>query len=87
MKFSRQKNCFYNAALNYGYAIIRASIARTLCCFGFLPAFGLCHQNELNSFNLADDIIEPYRPLVDAYVLKCYPLDKNQDTSSSLKSA
>jgi CRISPR-associated protein Cas1 len=71
--FSRQQENFYNAALNYGYAVIRASIARSLCSYGFLPAFGLFHHNELNSFNLADDLIEPYRPLLDAYVLKCFP--------------
>jgi CRISP-associated protein Cas1 len=77
-KFSRQQNCFHNAALNYGYAVIRAAIARTLCGYGFLPAFGLFHHNELNSFNLADDIIESYRPFVDAHVLKCYPIENGE---------
>ena len=57
-----------NAALNYGYAIVRAAIARELVQFGFIPALGIHHCSELNAFNLADDLIEPFRPFVDAYV-------------------
>ena len=56
-----------NAALNYGYAIIRAAIARELTYFGFQPALGLFHHSELNSFNLADDLLEPFRPFVDGW--------------------
>lgn len=55
-----------NSALNYGYAILRGMVARALVGVGFLPAFGLHHCNELNALNLADDIIEPFRPFVDA---------------------
>lgn len=57
-----------NAALNYGYAILRAAIARSLAVHGFLPCLGLHHKSELNAFNLADDLIEPFRPLVDRAV-------------------
>ena len=57
-----------NAALNYGYAILRAAIARELVQFGFIPALGIHHCSELNAFNLADDLIEPFRPFVDAYI-------------------
>lgn len=57
-----------NAALNYGYAILRGYIARTLASYGFLPQLGLNHKSELNAFNLADDLIEPFRPVVDCYV-------------------
>ncbi len=57
-----------NAALNYGYAILRGIISRTLTVYGFLPCLGLHHKSELNRFNLADDLIEPFRPLVDAVV-------------------
>lgn len=71
--FFRHQNRFYNAILNYGYAVLRAALARTVCAYGFLPAFGLFHHNELNSFNLVDDLLEPYRPLVDAYVYSSYP--------------
>ena len=67
--FSRKHARFHNAALNYGYAIIRAAIARSLVAYGFLTALGLHHHSEQNSFNLADDLIEPFRPLLDHYLL------------------
>lgn len=54
-----------NSRLNYGYAIVRSAIARALVCTGFHPAFGIHHNNQLNAFNLADDLIEPYRAMVD----------------------
>lgn len=57
-----------NAALNYGYAIVRAAVARSVSVYGLLPCLGLHHRSELNSFNLADDLIEPFRPLVDRTV-------------------
>jgi len=59
-----------NAALNYGYAILRGCVARSLVVYGFLPAFGLHHHSALNQFNLADDLIEPFRPLVDLFVAR-----------------
>ena len=57
-----------NGALNYGYAILRGCMARCLCAYGFLPWHGLHHCSELNQFNLADDLMEPYRPVVDLFV-------------------
>jgi len=57
-----------NALLNYGYAILRAAIARALVAAGLLPALGLHHHNRANAFCLADDLIEPLRPLVDRRV-------------------
>ncbi len=54
-----------NSRLNYGYAIVRSAIARDLCRVGFHPTFGIHHDNQLNAFNLADDLIEPFRPMVD----------------------
>ncbi len=59
-----------NIALNYGYSIIRSSIARHIVAYGLNPSFGMWHSSELNAFNLADDFIEPFRPLVDKYVFK-----------------
>lgn len=66
--FRRHGEDLTNAALNYGYAILRAAIARELVHFGFIPALGIHHCSELNAFNLADDLIEPFRPFVDTYV-------------------
>ena len=57
-----------NSALNYGYAILRGCMARYLAVYGFMPSLGLHHKSELNSFNLADDMMEPFRPVVDLLV-------------------
>ena len=54
-----------NSCLNYGYSIIRNSLSRALMAGGFLLAFGLHHRSRFNAFNLADDLIEPFRPMVD----------------------
>lgn len=54
-----------DGALDYGYAVVRAAVARSLVAHGLNPALGLQHCSELNAFNLADDLIEPFRPLVD----------------------
>ncbi len=66
--FHRQQTCWQNAALNYGYALLRGAIARGLVAHGFHPSLGLWHSNEQNAFNLADDLIEPFRPLIDLHV-------------------
>jgi CRISPR-associated protein Cas1 len=68
--FSRNDDSFLNAAFDYGYSIIRSSLARFLVSHGFLTAFGLHHRNERNPFNLADDLVEPFRPILDAYVME-----------------
>jgi CRISPR-associated protein Cas1 len=57
-----------NALLNYGYAVLRAALARAIVGAGLLPALGLHHANRSNAFCLADDLVEPVRPLVDAKV-------------------
>lgn len=67
--FHRQKDCLQNACLNYGYSIIRGLVARSLVANGFLPCLGLFHCSELNAFNLADDVMEPFRPFVDQWVV------------------
>ena len=54
-----------NSCLNYGYAVLRSAITRSLIGCGFIVAIGIHHHSQLNSFNLADDIIEPWRPMVD----------------------
>jgi CRISPR-associated protein Cas1 len=57
-----------NMRLNYGYAVLRACVARAIVGSGFLPAFGLHHASVTNPFNLADDLVEPFRPFVDHIV-------------------
>jgi CRISPR-associated protein Cas1 len=61
-----------NALLNYGYAILRAAVARAIVAAGLLPALGLQHTQRGNPFCLADDLLEPLRPLVDARVRALY---------------
>ncbi len=66
--FHRSQECWANAALDYGYAVVRGVIARGLVAHGFHPSIGLFHASEQNAFNLADDLIEPYRAIVDLHV-------------------
>lgn len=66
--FSRDYDNIYNTALNYGYSIIRGAIARTIVSYGYIPSVGIHHKSELNNYNLADDFIEPFRPVVDLWV-------------------
>ncbi len=71
-----------NAYLNYGYAVLRAIVARAVCAAGLHPSLGLHHHNRYDAFCLADDLMEPFRPLVDRAVVewmregkKCEELD------------
>ena len=59
-----------NNLLNYGYAILRAIIARALVSSGLLPTLGIHHHNRYNAYCLADDIMEPYRPYIDKYIVE-----------------
>lgn len=68
-KFLRDRDADgINALLNYGYAVMRASMSRNLCASGLNPALGIHHKNTLNPFCLADDFFEIYRPIVDCIV-------------------
>jgi CRISPR-associated protein Cas1 len=59
-----------NRFLNYGYAILRAIVARALCAAGLHPSFGLHHHHRNDAYCLADDVMEPFRPIVDAAVVR-----------------
>ncbi len=66
--FKRHTETKHNAALDYGYAIVRGTLAKFAASSGLVPCFGIHHCNELNSFNLIEDLIEPFRPFVDLIV-------------------
>ena len=66
--FKRHENSKQNALLDYGYAIIRGTLAKFAAASGLIPCFGVHHCNELNSFNLIEDLIEPFRPFVDLLI-------------------
>ena len=69
--FTREREGNYpNNLFNYGYAILRAVIARALVSSGLLPTLGIHHHNRYNAYCLADDIMEPYRPYVDRLVIQ-----------------
>ena len=77
-----------NNLLNYGYAILRAVIARSLVSSGLLPTLGIHHHNRYNAYCLADDVMEPYRPLVDSLVfciVNEYGGDMPEDITKELK--
>lgn len=84
--FRRNQNHFINAALDYGYAVMRGTIARALVAHGLLPSLGLFHASEQNAFNLADDIIEPFRPLVDLFVVN-FAVPDDQELQPEIKAA
>ena len=70
MDFSRNKECFINAALDYGYSIILSAFNREIVASGYFTQLGLCHRNPFNKFNLSSDFMEPFRILVDEEVYK-----------------
>ena len=79
--FTRRSDTYLNALLDYGYALIRSLIARTIIMYGYEPSIGLFHHSELNSYNLADDLFEPFRPLVDYYVVLYFQTDLEGELS------
>lgn len=85
--FHRSQNNWTNAALDYGYAVMRGACARALVAHGMLPSLGLFHSSEQNAFNLADDLIEPYRPVVDLHVAQHRPADETVELQPSEKVA
>ncbi|HYC39050.1 MAG TPA: type II CRISPR-associated endonuclease Cas1 [Chitinophagaceae bacterium] len=72
-----------NNLLNYGYAILRATVARALVGSGLLPTLGIFHRSRYNAFCLADDVMEPYRPFVDSVVRGIIDRTSNIETLTS----
>lgn len=67
--FYRSIDCIENAMLNYGYAVIRAYITRSIVSYGYNPSLGIFHKSEYNAFCLADDFLEIFRPIIDVYTV------------------
>jgi CRISPR-associated endonuclease Cas1 subtype II len=70
MDFTRTSENNINAALNYGYAIMMSAFSREIVSNGYITQIGIFHDNMFNKFNLASDLMEPFRPLVDRVVCK-----------------
>lgn len=68
--FRRERGAIdaFNSALNYGYIVLRSCLARTITAYGLHPAMGIGHRNQYNAFNLVDDCMEVYRPIIDLWV-------------------
>lgn len=73
MDFTRSQENSINAALNYGYALILSSFNREITANGYITQLGLFHDNMFNPYNLASDLMEPFRPIVDRRVLELKP--------------
>ena len=72
-EFTRTEESALNAALNYGYSIILSLFTREIVANGYITQIGLFHDNMFNQFNLACDLMEPFRPIVDRFVLTLMP--------------
>lgn len=84
--FKRERDGDYpNLFLNYGYIILRAAVARAIAGSGLLSTLGLHHHNKYNAFCLADDVMEPYRPLVDAKVLEIISKYPDKELTVTIK--
>ena len=85
--FTRSRDGNYpNNLFNYGYAVLRAVIARALVSSGLLPTLGIHHHNRYNAYCLADDIMEPYRPFVDRLVVQTMRQSPNtEELTTDLK--
>ena len=77
LNFTRRDSDFVNGALNYGYAILLACFNRVLTSKGYLTQLGIWHKNEFNEFNLACDLMEPFRILIDRIVFQINKDDQN----------
>ena len=76
LDFSRTQDNFINASLNYGYSIILSAICREIVSIGCITQIGIFHKNRFNEFNLGCDLMEPFRPIVDNYVVKSRIIDE-----------
>ncbi|MDP3313498.1 type II CRISPR-associated endonuclease Cas1 [Lutibacter sp.] len=84
--FKRDRYGVYpNLFLNYGYIILRAAVARALAGSGLLSTLGIHHHNKYNAFCLADDIMEPFRPLVDLKVIEIMNNFEEQELTTDIK--
>lgn len=81
---NNNENDFLNAALNYGYTILRAAIARAIVAGGLHPVFGIHHKHRANMFCLADDLLEPLRPLIDKCVRELHT-DQHSELTQEVK--
>ncbi len=81
--YTRHTPCLFNSAIDYTYAIVRSMIARGIVAHGMESSLGIHHHNAYNGYNLADDLIEPYRGIVDCYVASV--VGEHTDMSTAMR--
>lgn len=79
--FTRDKSCFTNACLDYGYTILLSEFNRAIVAAGYITQLGIHHKNDFNDFNLSSDLMEPFRFIID---LKAASLNENDDFKSAM---
>ena len=84
MEFTRSADNSINAALNYGYSMILSAFTREISANGYLTQLGIFHSNMFNHFNLASDLMEPFRIIVDRYVVDRMPTEFGKDEKHEL---
>ncbi len=83
-EFSRDQENDINAMLNYGYAILLSFLNKELVSKGYLTQLGICHRNEYNQYNLSCDFMEPFRPVIDYYVMMHWGKEFSHDSRIEL---
>lgn len=84
MDFTRTEDSYINAGLNYGYSILLSTFAREIVANGYITQLGLFHDNMFNKFNLASDMMEPFRILVDQQVIQMMPTKLEKEEKMQL---
>lgn len=83
--FKRFDENIINYAMNYIYQIIRSKISQEIVSCGYIPALGICHRSEFNLYNLADDFIEPFRPICDYFIYRILERAEKDYLTSEIK--
>ena len=84
MDFTRTEDSYINAGLNYGYSILLSTFAKEIVANGYITQLGLFHDNMFNKFNLASDMMEPFRILVDQQVIQMMPTKLEKEEKMQL---
>lgn len=84
--FKRFNEDIINFCLNYTYQVLRSKISQEIIACGYIPTLGICHKSEYNQFNLADDLIEIFRPIIDYYIFNILETTEDKYLTPELKS-
>lgn len=83
--FKRFNEDIINFCLNYTYQVLRSKISQEIISCGYIPTLGICHKSEYNQFNLADDLIEIFRPIIDYYIFNILEEEEEEFLTPDLK--